>query len=75
MMIVLLSVNQRKGEEDSDSDSFIFSHLNFKIIQRNIDRHVNATKSYLYFCCFAGEAILCFKPYFQIVGSSKEKKN
>ena len=38
-------------------------------------RHVNATKSYLYFCCFAGEAILCFKPYFQIVGSSKEKKS
>ena len=39
------------------------------------NRHVNATKSYLHFCCFAGEAILCFKPYFQIVGSSKEKKN
>ena len=40
-----------------------------------IFRHVKATKSYLHFCCFAGEAILCFKPYFQIVGSSKEKKS
>ena len=27
-------------------------------------RHVNATKSYLHFCCFAGEAILYLKPYF-----------
>ena len=40
-----------------------------------LSRHVNATKSYLHFCCFAGEAILCCKPYFQIVGSSKEKKS
>ena len=42
---------------------------------KRIKRHVNATKSYLHFCCFAGEAFLCFKPYFQIVGSSKEKKS
>ena len=27
------------------------------------------------FAVIAGEAILCFKPYFQIVGSSKEKKS
>ena len=33
-------------------------------------RHLNATKSYLHFCCFAGEAIL-----FQIVGSSKQKNS
>ena len=38
-------------------------------------RHVDATKWYLHFCCFAGEAILCFKPYFEIVGSLKEKES
>ena len=51
--------------------TFRFNLIDFRL---NTDRHVNATKSYLHFCCFAGEAILCFKPYFQIVGSSKEKK-
>ena len=31
-------------------------------------------QQYLHFCCFAGEAILCFKLYFQIAGSSKENE-
>ena len=43
--------DQRKAQNKTSKFSWMF-------------RHVNATKSYLHFCCFAGEVILCFKPYF-----------